>query len=155
MNSTSPTTEFINSLASWAWLEHTAAGPVAFLLLAHPEADAVARELTSLADAIGLATPQQRLPDTGDRVLLTGDGRAAVHIDNCPHVVLVEVGPNWAEFTRTGGPIALIVGLAPLARNAPRTDVEPYLAHSTQNNQLRLGTAWAAQTANNGNRRTR
>ncbi len=138
---TIPTAGFINSLASWAWLEETAAGPVAFLLLAHPEADATAGELTSLADAIGLAGPQHRLPDTGDRVLVTGDGRAAVHIDGCPHVVLVEVGPHWSEFVRTGGRIALLVGLIPLARNSPRDAVEEYLGRSALNGQLRLGTA--------------
>ncbi len=137
--------EFINSLASWAWLEDTAGGPVAFLLLAHPEADAVAGELSGLAGALGLAAPQRRLPDTGKRVLVVGTTRAVVCVDGCPHVVMVEVGPSWAEFTRTGGRIALLVGLDPLARNSPRDAVEEYLGRCALSGRLRLGTAWARQ----------
>ena len=147
MNSTAPTAEFINSLASWAWLEDTAAGPVAFLLLAHPDADTVGRELVGLAEAIGLAGPQQRLPDTGERVLVVGGSRAGVYVDGCPHVVMVEVGPNWAEFTRTGGRIALIVGLMPLARESPRDTVEAYLGRSALEGRLRLGTASARHSS--------
>ena len=148
MNPTIPTAEFINSLASWAWLEDTAAGPVAFLLLAHPEADMVAGELAGLADAIGLAAPQRRLPDTGERVLVVGTTRAVVCADDCLHVVLVEVGPSWSEFVRTGGRIALLVGLEPLARNSPRDAVETYLGRSALSGRLRLGTAWVRGGSN-------
>ncbi len=140
-SATVPSAEFINSLASWAWLEETAAGPVAFLLLAHPEADTVAGELAGLAEALGLAAPQSRLPDTGERVLVVGTTRAVVAVDGCRHVVLVEVGPHWSEFVRTGGRIALLVGLIPLARNSPRDAVEEYLGRSALNGRLRLGTA--------------
>ncbi len=143
-----PSAEFINSLASWAWLEDTAGGPVAFLLLAHPEADVVAGELVGLAGALGLAAPQRRLPDTGKRVLVVGTTRAVVCVDGCPHVVLVEVGPSWSEFVRAGGRIALLVGLEPLARNSPRDAVEAYLGRSALSSRLRLGTAWVRGGSN-------
>ena len=56
MNSTL-TARFISSLASWTWLEDAAVGPVAFLLLAHPQANSVATQLTGLADSLGLVPP--------------------------------------------------------------------------------------------------
>ncbi len=138
-----PTAEFINCLATWTWLEETAVGQVAFLLLAHPEADTVAPQLVQLAERLGLAPPQGMLPDAGERVLVVDGHRAAVRIDGCPRVVLVEVGRRWAEFTRAGGRIAVAVGLAPLARRSHRADVEDYLGHGAMSGRLRLGTAWA------------
>ncbi len=136
-----PTAGFISSLASWTWMEDTAVGPVAFLLLAHPQAGSVSVQLTGLADGLGLAPPGRLLPDTGERVILRGRNRCAVLVDDCRHLVEVEVGNRWAEFVRTGGPIAVLVGLAPLARCASRDDVESYLGRAALANRLRVGTA--------------
>jgi anti-sigma regulatory factor (Ser/Thr protein kinase) len=134
---------FINDLASWTWLENTAVGPVAFLLLAHPQAAAVEGQLARLADGLGLVEPRHSLPDTGERVRLLGSGRAAVRVDGCTHLVQVEVGHHWAQFTRAGGPIALLVGLASLARCAPPDEVESYLGQVALDGRLRLGTSSA------------
>lgn len=136
-----PTVDFIGSLASWAWLEETAVGPVAFVLLAHPEVGAVSPQLAGLADGLGLLPPGRSLPDTGERVTLRGHNRAAVLVDGCRHLVEVEVGDRWAQFVRARGPIALLVGLAPLARCSPRDDVESYLGRAALGDRLRLGTA--------------
>ncbi|MCQ4042066.1 hypothetical protein ACFOSC_14890 [Streptantibioticus rubrisoli] len=136
-----PTPGFVNSLASWAWLERTSAGPVAFLLLAHPDARAVERELTGLAKALGLVPPCTRVPDTGARVTLVGPGRAVVQLDGCAHRVQVEVGERWSAFVGGGGPVLLLVGLDPLARCSPRERVEEYLGVSTLGGRLRLGAA--------------
>ncbi len=140
MNSTL-TARFISSLASWTWLEDTAVGPVAFLLLAHPQANSVATQLTGLADSLGLVPPGSHLPDTGERVTLRGRNHAAVLVDGCQHLVQVQVGERWAEFVQAGGPIALLVGLAPLARRASRDEVESYLGTAALSGRLRLGTA--------------
>jgi hypothetical protein len=136
---------FINGLASWTWLENTAVGPMTFLLLAHPEAEAeaVQGQLARLASGLGLVEPRQSLPDTGERVRLLSSDRAAVLVDGCTHLVQVEVGHQWAQFTRAGGPIALLVGLAPLSRCAPPDEVESYLGHAALDGRLRLGTARA------------
>lgn len=136
-----PAKEFINSLASWAWLDATAAGPVAFLLLAHPQASAVLRELTALTAGMRLKPADQLLTDTGQRVALVDDQRVAVCVDGCPYLVQVEVGKGWSAFVRSGGPVVILLGLAPLTRCAPQPDVETYLAATTLNGQLRLGSA--------------
>ncbi|MDF3291384.1 hypothetical protein [Streptomyces silvisoli] len=138
---TTPTPAFVNSLASWAWLERTSAGPVAFLLLAHPDARQVERELVGLARALGLAPPRTRLPDTGARVTLVGRLRAVVQLDGCAHRVQVEVGERWSAFVGDGGPVLLLVGLDPLARCSPRERVEEYLGVGTLGGRLRLGAA--------------
>jgi hypothetical protein len=135
-----PTARLISSLASWVWLDETAAGPVAFLLLAHPDAIAALRELTALADGLGLKPAGQQLPDTGPRVALVGDQRAAVCVDGCRHLVQVEVGQSWSAFVRAGGPVVLLLGLASLPRCADRDEVESYLGASALNGQLRLGS---------------
>lgn len=145
MNPT-PTADFISSLASWTWLEDTAVGPVAFLLLAHPQAGAVSPQLAGLADGLGLAPPGRSLPDTGERVTLRGRNRCAVLVDGCRHLVEVEVGDHWAQFVRAGGPVALLVGLAPLARCSPRDEVESYLGRAALGDRLRLGTARVRNT---------
>jgi hypothetical protein len=135
------TVRFISSLASWTWLENTAVGPVAFLLLAHPETGPASMELSGLADGLGLVPPGSYLPDTGERVILPSRNRAAVLVDGCRHLVEVEVGDRWHEFVHAGGPIALLVGLASLARCSPRDEVESYLGRAALGDQLRMGTA--------------
>jgi hypothetical protein len=125
----------IDATAAWSWLDRTGFGPVAFLLLVHP--DPVAGEL--LARSLRLAPPSRRLPDIGDRVTVLGEGHAVVRVDGCEHLMRVPVGERWASFVRSGGPVALLVGLAPLARDAPAVAVAPYLVRSAQAGRLRLG----------------
>ena len=72
---------------------------------------------------------------------LRGRNHAAVLVDGCQHLVQVQVGERWAEFVQAGGPIALLVGLAPLARRASRDGVDPYLGTAALSGRLRLGTA--------------
>lgn len=125
----------INGTAAWSWLDGTGFGPVAFLLLVHP--DPVAGEL--LARSLRLAPPARRLPDIGDRVTVLSASRAAVRLDGCGHLMQVSVGERWTSFLRGGGPVAVLVGLDPLPRDAPASAVEPYLATAALSNHLRLG----------------
>jgi hypothetical protein len=124
----------IDATAAWSWLDRTGFGPVAFLLLVHPDPEA--GEL--LARALRLAPPSRRLPDIGERVTAAGAGHAVVRLDGCEHLMRVPVGERWA-FVRAGGPAAVLVGLAPLAREAPAAAVEPYLARTAMSGRLRLG----------------
>ncbi len=148
MPAAAPSVPFVNSLASWAWLGRTASGPVAFLLLAHPEADngTVQPQLTGLAFALGLVRPTRRLPDVGRRVAIVGGRQAAVRLDGCGHMIQVDVGRAWAEFVSSGGSIALLVGLRPLPRRAPRGQVETYLAAGSTRSHIRLGLARSVGT---------
>lgn len=125
----------IDATAAWSWLDRTGFGPVAFLLLVHP--DPVAGEL--LARALRLAPPRRRLPDIGERVTVAGADHAVVRLDGCEHLMRVPVGEKWAGFVRAGGPTAVLVGLDPLAREAPAAAVEPYLARTATAGRLRLG----------------
>lgn len=138
-----PTVAFVNSLASWVWLELTAGGPVAFLLLAHPDggSETVQPQLDRLSLTLGLAVSSRRLPDVGRRIAVVGGELAAVRLDGCAHMVQVEVGPQWAEFVAAGGPVAVMVGMAPLARRAPRDAVRRYIAVNAMRGRLRLGLA--------------
>lgn len=116
--------------AAWSWLDETGFGPVAFLLLVPPPPDG-----EGLAAALGLAEPGVRLPDIGDRVALLGPDRAAVL------GIEVPVGRRWASFVASGGPVAVLVGLEPLAADSGRTAVEAYVAANTLSARLRLGVS--------------
>lgn len=125
----------ISGIASWSWLDDTGFGPVAFLLLVHPEPAAG----EALARAMRLSGPARRLPDIGDRVSVAGVARATVRLDGAEHLMQIPVGDRWADFVRAGGPVAVLVGLSPLSRRATRADVETYLAGATMAGRLRLG----------------
>jgi hypothetical protein len=116
--------------AAWSWLDDTALGPVAFLLLVPPPPEA-----ETLAAALGLVEPGARLPDIGDRVALLGPDRVA--LDG----IEVPVGRRWASFVAGGGPVAVLVGLEPLAGDAGRGSVEAYVAANTLARRLRLGVS--------------
>ncbi|SEN06166.1 hypothetical protein [Actinacidiphila rubida] len=129
------TVPVINETAAWSWLDRTGWGPVAFLLLVHP--DPAAGEL--LARSLRLAPAARRLPDVGDRVAVLGAEHAAVRLDGSEHLIRVPVGERWCAFVRGGGPAALVVGLAPLPRRATADDVASYLARNAVEGRLRLG----------------
>ncbi|WUD74697.1 hypothetical protein OG937_24880 [Streptomyces sp. NBC_00510] len=121
--------------ASWTWLDDTAFGPVAFLLLAHPHGSGT----EELAVFLGLAEPGRRLPELGERITVPRPGRATVRGADGGPLLEVAAGDRWAAFVAGGGPVALVVGLDPLARRAPLPQVETYLALGTTAGRIRLG----------------
>ncbi|MDJ0346984.1 hypothetical protein QMK19_37460 [Streptomyces sp. H10-C2] len=130
-----PTPALINGTASWSWLDHTGFGRVAFLLLVHP----IPASGETLARALGLSAPGRRLPEIGERIAVAGAGRATVRLDRAGHLMQVAVSERWASFVREGGPTAVLVGLVPLSRDAPREEIETYLADTVRTNRIRLG----------------
>ncbi|MBB5934208.1 hypothetical protein [Streptomyces zagrosensis] len=135
------TAALIESVGAWSWVEETGAGPLAFLLLARPEASGP--PLLRLADALGLVEPAAELPYLGKRVTVIGDTRVALEVPGADYLMEVKVGAWWAEQVGGGVPVAVVVGLAPLARCAPPEEVEAYLGVNGLKGQLRLGTALA------------
>jgi hypothetical protein len=117
-------------MAAWSWLDDTAFGVVAFILLVPPSPGGEA-----LAAGLGLAEPGARLPDIGDRVRVVGPDRVALDGTEVP------VGRRWASFVAAGGPVAVLVGLEPLPGHAGRRTVEAYVAANTLAGRLRLGVS--------------
>lgn len=128
--------------ASWTWLDDTAFGPVAFLLLAHPHGSGT----EELAALLGLAEPGRRLPELGERIAVPRPGRATVRGPDGGPLLEVAAGDRWSAFVAGGGPVALVVGLDPLARRAPLPEVETYLALGTTAGRLRLGISRRARS---------
>lgn len=146
------TAAFLDSLASWSWLEVTASGPVAFVLLAHPGGTGEAPQLVALADALGLTPPGRRLADLGERIVVTPaaaarPAHAVVAVEGCGDGLAWEVGPRWARFAGGGGPVALLVGFGPLRRLAVREEVDAYLGVHALAGTLRIGVGRARRAA--------
>ncbi|MFF3943678.1 hypothetical protein ACFYYN_02560 [Streptomyces sp. NPDC001902] len=127
---------------SWTWLDDTAFGPVAFLLLAHPHGSGT----EELAALLGLAEPGRRLPELGERIAVPRPGRATVRGPDGGPLLEVAAGDRWSAFVSGGGPVALVVGLDPLARRAPLPEVETYLALGTTAGRIRLGISRRARS---------
>lgn len=125
----------IRETAVWSWLDRTGFGHAAFLLLVHPD-PAVG---DWLARSLRLAKPRRRLPEIGDRVTVLSAERAALRFDGATHLMQVPVGEHWSRFLLLGGPMAVIVGMAPLAREAEPKEVGAYLARASAADRLRMG----------------
>ncbi|MCQ4085043.1 hypothetical protein NGB36_31900 [Streptomyces sp. RB6PN25] len=133
------TPELIHSLATWTWLERTAVGQVAFVLVA-PRAHS-ADAVRGLAAALGLREPSCRLPYVGERVTVHGSSRARLHPDGWAHAIGLTVGARWSRYVVEGGPVAVLVGLDPLTPCAQPDAVNEYVITRTRGNRLRMGTA--------------
>lgn len=143
-----PTAGRIASLAVWHWIDNTAAGFVAFLLLAHPpptrrEAPAeVAPVMRGLATSLSLAKCGAALPDMGPRLFVQRAG-VLMRLDGCAYLLRVPTSTLWSDFACAGGTVVVTVGLDPLAAHSPRDTVEAYLANSARQGRLLMGKARA------------
>ncbi len=139
MNAYVPSRRFIESLASFSWVEETGEGPVAMVLLGRAESPVSVPALNGLADGLRLGV-RRDVQDCGPRVGLVGR-TAALRVDRCRHAVQVRVGPRWTAAVLDGARVGLLVGLAPLYRGAGLGEVAAYLEHSAPADELRMGTA--------------
>jgi hypothetical protein len=139
-----PTAGLIASLAVWHWIAPTPAGPVAFLLLAHPPKGhagspaEIALRMRGLADSLRLAVCSKPLPDIGPRLLLH-DLDALLKLDRCDYLLHAPVGDRWSEFAAAGGTVTIVVGLDPLRPHAPKELVEAYMAATARTGRLFMG----------------
>ncbi|MDT0423503.1 hypothetical protein [Streptomyces evansiae] len=147
-----PSAGLLASVVMATWLEQTAAGPVAFLLIAHPPirrqnetVERIEQELRGLAEALGLGESLDKMRNAGSRVWLRGQSGAALKLDGTHlSVQLPPVGPGWSRFVAEGGPVCIVVGLDPLAAGAPREVIEWYLADVIPHGRSLIGSAAVA-----------
>ncbi|WP_406321069.1 hypothetical protein [Streptomyces sp. NBC_00519] len=147
-----PSAGLLASVVMATWLEQTAAGPVAFLLIAHPPIrrqneteERIEQQMRGLAEALGLGESHDKMRDAGPRVWLRGQSGAAISLDGTRLAVqLPPVGTQWSTFVAAGGPVCIVVGLDPLPAGAPREVVEQYLADALSYGRSLIGSAAAA-----------
>lgn len=150
-----PTAGLLASMATWFWVEPTQEGDVAFLLFAYrPErlADESVGEIQAsmrgLAHALGLAEPNERMPDIGPRLFMHRCADALLSLDGTDYLLHVPIGGAWARFACAGGPVIVMVGLEPLSAGTPLAAVDAYIAEHTANRSLFFGMARADRWRN-------
>lgn len=142
-----PTTMLLSSVTAVQWIERTASGHVAFLLVTHPPMDCVDRSATvadqmrGLAGSIGLAPPSEQMPDVSACLDVLDDGAVAFRLASDLAWRVPTPNGEWHEFVRHGGPIALIVGLDCLAPTTARPIIDAYLVANAECDRLLLGKA--------------
>ncbi|MFD0562921.1 hypothetical protein ACFQ2M_13445 [Kitasatospora saccharophila] len=128
------------ALASRAWIDATADGLVAFLLLA-PSSTAIGLEdMAGLAAAIGLAGPQESMPAVGERVTVAG-ARAVLQVPEIGRAFRIVATEEWRLLVRRGGTIVILLSADPLPEGAAKADVDTHLRAGTAAGRLWLGKA--------------
>ncbi|MTE18894.1 hypothetical protein F0L17_07050 [Streptomyces sp. TRM43335] len=142
-------------VATWTWLEATEVGRMAFLLIAPPAplswgstAQEVERRMLRLATLLGLDEANRPLVYVGPCVTLPADrsdtrSGPTVRLGECGAGLRARACREWTDFARAGGPVALLVGLDPLAPDSPPDGVEEYLRTRTALGRLWMGTTAA------------
>ena len=138
-----PTADLLASLAVWHWIADTAAGPVAFLLLARPPSGrrpptTAAMLMRGLAASLRLAECSKRLPDVGPRLYIR-DLHAFLRLDRCEHLLHAPIGDIWSDFALAGGTVTVAVGLDPLRAQASKEVVQAYMAATARAGRLFMG----------------
>jgi hypothetical protein len=130
------------------WLDGPSAGPeIAFLLLARPPTrrrneapDHIEQQLLDLCAALSLAPAEEKLRDTGDRLLLLSPTSAILTLDDSPlSLRLPPVGAEWAGFVDGGGPVYIVLGLDPLRVGASRAETDAYLRSLLSSGRALMG----------------
>lgn len=123
-------------LSAWTWIDSTPEGLVAFLLIAHP--DGAEPEMTALARALGMATPDSPMPDLGRR-LLCGTTNAVLQVPGVEVGVRLPLDSEWSRFIRDGATVVLLISVAPLAPSADLLAVSEHLMTGLLSRNLWMG----------------
>ncbi|MEW2573666.1 hypothetical protein [Streptomyces sp. NPDC047070] len=136
-------------MQSASWLEDTTAGPVAHLLLAHPEprsafetVETIAVSMDHLADALTLAEagPYIRIRPAGRRLYLRRLA-AGLTIDGSQGFGYVAgIKAEWREAVIAGTPVCLSVALDPLPAGSNHANVSAFFYESMLLGRVRMGT---------------
>jgi len=130
--------DHLSTLNSWAWIDATRDGLVAFMLVAPGTTDVTATDITALAGALGLAEPGELMPSIGPRVDLC-EMIATVHIPEIGRSLSMQVTNEWGRLVRQGGTIVLLLGADLLPTSAALTDIRAYIAEGVEAGQIRSG----------------
>ncbi|WP_206507825.1 hypothetical protein [Streptomyces chrestomyceticus] len=136
------------ALGAWTWLGlDPADAPLAHRLLAHPPGRtardtpaAIEARMQRIAAALGgLATPQERVPNLGPRLLMVSSTTVLLRFDGTRYGVRLPVRSGWTQHVRRHGQVVITIGLAPLTRSADLTDVDTYLDDTLASDRLLFG----------------
>jgi hypothetical protein len=130
--------DHLSTLNSWAWIDATRDGLVAFMLVAPGTTDVTATDITALAGALGLAEPGELMPSIGPRVDLC-EMISTVHIPEIGRSLSMQVTNEWGSLVRQGGTIVLLLGTDLLPTSAALTDIRAYIAEGVEAGQIRSG----------------
>ncbi|MFH9422398.1 hypothetical protein [Streptomyces sp. NPDC017529] len=145
---TAPGPGLLAALGAWTWLGlDPADAPLAHLLLAHPPGStardtpaAIEARMRRIAAALGgLATPQERVPNLGVRLLIVSPTTVLLRFDGTRYGVRLPVRPGWHQHVRRHGQAVITIGLAPLKRSADLTEVETYLHDTLASGHILFG----------------
>jgi len=130
--------DHLSTLNSWAWIDATRDGLVAFMLVAPGTTDVTVTDIAALAGALGLAETGELMPSIGPRVDLC-EMIATVHIPEIGRSLSMQVTAEWGSLVRQGGTIVLLLGTDLLPTSAALTDIRAYIAEGVEAGQLRSG----------------
>lgn len=132
--------ERLSGLSSRAWIDATADGLVAFLLIAPSSAAVGLEDIGALATAVGLAGPAEPMPSVGERVVLHGLS-ATVQLPEIGRALRVAVTSEWSQLVREGGTVAVLLAADPLAEGATKAERDDHLLQAVSTDRLWLGKA--------------
>ncbi|CAM5578749.1 MULTISPECIES: hypothetical protein [Streptomyces] len=148
---TGPSPGLLATLGAWTWLGlDPAEAPLGHLLLAHPPGRtacdtpaAIEVRMRRIADALGgLATPQERVPNLGARLLMVSRTTVLLRFDGTRFGVRLPVRPGWTQQVQRHGQAVITVGLPPLKRSADLADVDIYLDDTLASGRLLFGLTY-------------
>ncbi|MEV0444954.1 hypothetical protein AB0I84_38505 [Streptomyces spectabilis] len=114
----------------------------------HESAESIERQMHGLGNSLGLAESDETMPHAGPRIWLRWQTEAAVATEAAvtlddTHLAakLPPVPPTWSQFVADGGPVCIIVSLAPLPYGASRAVIDWRLADALILGRFMIGMA--------------
>ncbi|GAB2783066.1 hypothetical protein [Streptomyces daliensis] len=142
-----PAPGFIAGCTASMWIEsHSPAGRVAFLLIGHAPArrpgetpENIEAGLLGMVDALDLRPPAEHLPDTGSRLVMTGDVITFDYGHPSFTLCLPPTGRAWRSHLADDGPVCVLVGLDPVPPGAGPDAINAYVSRTIATGRVRMG----------------
>ncbi|MFI9231675.1 hypothetical protein [Streptomyces rimosus] len=147
---TGPGPGLLAALGAWTWLGLDPGDtPLAHLHLAHPPGRtardtpaAIEARMRHISAALGgLATPEERVPNLGARLLMVSPTTVLLRFDGTSYGLRLPVRPGWTQHVHRHGQVVITIGLAPLTRSAGLAAVDTYLDDALASGRLLFGLA--------------
>lgn len=141
------TAGLLHSVVVSTWVEGTAAGPVAFLLIGHPPvrrqgetAESIERQMLGLSAALDLTGPSEPMRHVGSCVVLLGTSGALLSITGAPYSLrLPPVGAEWSRVVSEGAPVCILLGLDPIPLYSDEKATKEHLGLWLAHDRIRMG----------------